>query len=919
MNVEGVARLGVHRTFRRFARKAPATLVALALAGVARAQVPSFEIPTLDADAALAAFSQQSQLQLVFDYDAVQGIRTHPVSGSLGVADALGRMLKCTGLAFEVVNERTISIVRDSKTRCESRKPARSHDVSRLNRGARARSEDSRPEDESHHLGRGAIDEIVVSAEKRDRSLQRSALAVTALDAHTLENQQPSDLRSLTTLIPNFQIGISSTQAAFDLALRGIVSTNRTEAADPAVAFHVDGFYSPRPQGATMLIHDLERLEVLRGPQGTLFGRNSNAGVINVVTAKPRLGQEFGAIDVTAGSYDLRRVKGHYNLPLGDTFALRASAHVEQRDGYIEFQPGSDVPAGTARYDDSNRLGVRLSGVWEPDDSWSVFASLERFADRGAGTVPVSLRPAPGERLRSALITSPGELDMKNDTLHLRTDYRFSAGESHDLELSYLFGWARMTRENVIDQDTGLALDPILRALPDPPLPATYDEERRTAESEFVSVQHEIQLKPLTEGPLEWIVGTFFYREDNSARVDFDIMDDRGGIPGVVDDGDVRFAQSFIQPNRSLAAWAGFGQLTWHAGARTRFTVGARYTEDTKRDVGGVILVCPAAGATIGDGGFILDGMPTQQIPMSPDPDSSEPVPGTCRVAMHNDANVDWSKVTYTARAEYDFSDALLGYTSTSTGYKSGVIQDGGTHAGPEEVVNYELGLKATLLDGAMAINNVGFFSNYSDILRARLEYDASGFQQLVTRNATRAHILGVESELLWKPVSDGTLQAVFTWLNAEYRDFPTVDTQYYVPTDPLSPVVNLRGNKLPFAPEITGALAYEHVIRLPNGARLVPRLQAKYQSEMFLTDFNRPSDRQSAYTRTDLGLRYETTDSWALEAYVLNLEDEAVKNNVDLRASRPGTGGVPGFPGVARAFFDAPRTYGVRLSMRFD
>ena len=144
---------------------------------------------------------------------------------------------------------------------------------------------------------------------------------------------------------------------------------------------------------------------------------------------------------------------------------------------------------------------------------------------------------------------------MKNDTLHLRTDYRFSAGDSHDLELSYLFGWARMTRENVIDQDTGLALDPILRALPDPPLPATYDEERRTAESEFVSVQHEIQLKPLTEGPLEWIVGTFFYREDNSARVDFDIMDDRGSIPGVVDDGDVRYAQSFIQPNRSLAAW----------------------------------------------------------------------------------------------------------------------------------------------------------------------------------------------------------------------------------------------------------------------------------------------------------------------------------------------------------------------------
>src|SRR5690349_24639938 len=102
--------MGVHRTFRRFVRRVPAALAALALAGVARAQAPSFEIPAQDADAALAAFSQQLQLQLVFDYDAVQGIRTHHVSGSLRVADALGRMLRCTGLAFEVVNERTISI-----------------------------------------------------------------------------------------------------------------------------------------------------------------------------------------------------------------------------------------------------------------------------------------------------------------------------------------------------------------------------------------------------------------------------------------------------------------------------------------------------------------------------------------------------------------------------------------------------------------------------------------------------------------------------------------------------------------------------------------------------------------------------------------------------------------------------------------
>jgi len=236
-----------------------------------------------------------------------------------------------------------------------------------------------------------------------------------------------------------------------------------------------------------------------------------------------------------------------------------------------------------------------------------------------------------------------------------------------------------------------------------------------------------------------------------------------------------------------------------------------------------------------------------------------------------------------------------------------------------ERIDALELGLKATLLDGEMAVNTVGFYSDYSDILRTRIEWDANGVHQQVTRNATRARIYGIESELLWKPAPDDVLQGVFTYLSAEYLDYPTVDTQYYLGSDPLSPVINLQGNKLPFAPEFTTALVYEHSFHVANGARLVPRLQTRYQSEMYLTDFNRPSDEQAAYTRTDLSLRYEPKTAWMIEAFVQNVEDEAVKNNVDLRGNQPGAGGIPGFAGVARAFFDPPRTYGVRAAYRFD
>jgi iron complex outermembrane receptor protein len=889
-------------------------LLAAASSAHAFPGLPEFRISAQDATSALDEFGTQAGRQLLFDYDAVQGVRTQAVSGVMPIEQALARMLRGTGLTFEVVNDRTISIVRERRV-ADRRRGTRERGAGRIAPRTTTAAGANGTQDETAGAAHvPGLDEIIITAQKRDEALQRSALAVTALPSENLQRQQVNDLRSITTLIPNLQIGTSSTQAAFDLALRGIVSTNRTEVGDAAVAFHVDGFYSPRPQGATMLIYDLDRLEALRGPQGTLFGRNSNAGVINVVTAKPELGRSFGALDVTYGNYDLQRIKGHLNLPLGDTFALRGAAFVERRDGYIAFLPGSNATASTPRYDDSDKFAYRLSGQWEPGEDWRLFASAERYADQGAGIIPVSLKPASGHRLRSALITSPGSLDMQNDTFHLRVDHAAPAG----VDLSYLFGWARMTRSNVSDQDVGLALDPDLRGLPDPPLSATYDEERRTEDSEFVSVQHELQIRPRDASTIDWIVGAFFYEENNSIRFDVDVFDDAGAVPGVADPGDKRFAQSFIQPDRKLSSWAGFGQLTWRLADATRASVGARYTEDMKQDRDGVNLICPSPDATIGDGGFVLDGIDTDDIPYAPDPDSSEPVAGTCRITARNDVRKQWSKITYMARVEHDFAPDVLGYVLTNTGFRSGVIQDGGTWADPEEVVNYELGLKARLMDGRMVLNNVAFYSDYSDILRARVEFDASGVHQLVTRNATRARILGFESELLWNPTSADVVQAVVTWLDAAFLDYPTVDTQYYVADDPLTPVINLQGNKLPFAPEYTAALVYEHAFSMPNGARLVPRLQTKYQSEMFLTDFNRPSDMQRAYTRTDVSVRYESADPWMVEAYVLNVEDEAVKNNVDLRGNQPGVGGVAGFPGVARAFLDAPRTWGLRAAYRF-
>ena len=624
------------------------------------------------------------------------------------------------------------------------------------------------------------------------------------------------------------------------MSLRGIVSTNRTELGDPAVAFHVNGFYSPRPQGATTLLYDLERIEVLRGPQGTLFGRNANAGVINVSTAKPNFVQSSGAIDLTRGNFDLYRIKGHVNAALDETFAVRAAAYLERRDGFIEFQDGSEVDAGSARYDNSDKTAFRLSARWQPLESIEIFVSGEQFIDQGAGTIPVLTDPRPGTELRSALVDSAGLLDLKNTTFHGRIDFT----PVDWFQISYLGGWGRMSRTNTSDNDVGF--NPQDR----------FQQEHRTHSSTFLSQSHEVQLRTMGLERFDVLIGGFFYREENDIRFDIDINDDPDGdgIP------DQYWAMSFIQPDRTLDSYAAFGQATFHILESLRITGGARYTSDSKADVGGRNLVCTDFGATFDGGGLNLNNR--NDIPFAPNLFGDTPHPdGTCGSFpgnIGNDVEETWERLTWMGRIEWDPAERWLIYGMVNTGFKSGVIQDGGATADPELVTNFELGIRAGLFGGALNISQTAFFSDYTDILRSRAEVQADGSQQLVTRNATEAQIFGFETELQWLITGDDRFQLALSYLNAQYRDFPNIDNVLFATNDPLSPIVNLEGNRLPFSPEFSVAAVYEHTFAFDFGY-ITPRVQTQFQTAMFLSDFNRQSDKQDAFIRTDLSVRYES------------------------------------------------------------
>ena len=211
--------------------------------------------------------------------------------------------------------------------------------------------------------GELTIEEVIVTATRVETNLMTTSIAVSAFDQDTLNKNGVRDIRDASDLVPNFDVTFSPVDSGVQLTMRGINSNNFTELGDPSVAFHVDGVYSPRPQGATALMFDLERLEVMRGPQGTLFGRNSAAGSVNVIPAKPSQEGVFGTLGAEMGNRNQVAVLGTLNLPVTDTIALRANFFAEQRDGYAHQDSGTK---------DLNGIGNQgPDGIPDMDQRWN--------------------------------------------------------------------------------------------------------------------------------------------------------------------------------------------------------------------------------------------------------------------------------------------------------------------------------------------------------------------------------------------------------------------------------------------------------------------------------------------------------------------------------------------------------------------
>ena len=731
-------------------------------------------------------------------------------------------------------------------------------------------------------LAADTITEVIVTGTKRATSLQRTPIAITALSAATLQDNHVQTMLDVVSLVPGFQATAQGDHGVTTMTLRGIGNDSaKTQYADPEVASFVDNVYSPRAEGATALMFDIEAIEVLRGPQGTLWGRNSTVGAVNIQTVKPELNSKSGFVEGGIGDYNRYGARGAFNVPLSETAALRLGFVHEQHDGYVDYQQFPGVPLATQRaafvaaggdiaafrpinanqfavgdqkYSAQNQTAFRASLLWHitPKLKWNV--SYEKFADRGTPSANLMQQPRAGQDHWSIL--SDSKPWIKRDSHNVRSRMEYQVND--DMALHYIAGFSKYQGSMRFDQDGGANVPTSIRS-------GAVWQEHTTTDSNYRSHSQEVELQSLGTKTVDWQLGMYYAAEKNDIRFDIPIFSG-------TQEGTVNWQGSFIQPEETVESKAVFGQATWNVSNALHLTGGLRYTRDRRENKGGRAYTW-RYDATV------------PQTPLNPSMDPRVPGQGFAADVPGNDGVFKGGKATGLLRLNYDINKDNMVYASVATGYKSGGVQDRGLPYAPETLTNYEFGTKSTFMGGKVKLNNAVFYSDFKDFQFNSPVNFADGSRGLSITNAEGATVYGFESELAAKLTPNDRLSVTFAVLKAKLGALVAGSNDYTLPActvdTRIATCLDVSGNKMPHAPTFSTTVQYQHTFNLGNGASLVPRITARYETDAELSVFNLgPEDRQKAHGTADVGLRYQTSNGWWVDGFVRNVSDAKVKTS---------------------------------------
>lgn len=745
----------------------------------------------------------------------------------------------------------------------------------------------------------GGLDTITVTAQRRSENLQNAAIAITAVGAEQLVRAGVSDTTQLTQVAPSLQVG-SIAGSANTFYLRGVGNFTTNSLSDSAVSFNVDGVPFARSQAAHGAFYDLERVEVLKGPQGILYGRNSTGGAINVITAKPKIGEFGGYVQGEYGNFNAYKAIAAVNVPVGENSALRVSGTVAGRDGYYSDGTGDDdLKAVRAQF--ATRLGdsVRLS----------IGADYAYQGGVGPGSTIAGFD-------RSKRI---GLLDPRADAVYAST-YTFLAGNFlHPLPDAQFPPYNDNKFWGVYAQadiDTPVGTLTIL-----PAFRQTKLNQRSYAPSfDYFDVMDskqtsvEVRLASDKGRLVDYLLGAFYMNEDTE---EFPIYNQQYFVGGGL----------FGSNTKSFAV---FGQLTLNVSDRLRLTGGARYTIDRKKallDVINLGVVCPASfvgGACLGTPAIREDQFP--QIAYGPDGQLIPVQPwgpsGAILQASPNLITPDmtFKKPTFRVGVEFDAADQSLLYATFETGFKSGGYFStiGNPVFQPETIDAFTIGSKNRFADNRIQLNVEGFYWIYKDQQVSHLSSNSLGGVEFITENVGRTKIWGFEVDARFRVAPRTTLSATAQYLNATYKDFvyfnpaatgvPTTGCPVSGPSAGLYRV-DCSGRRSPNSPEWTLFGSVEQVIPAGNG-EFVVNVDARYQSGTFTGFEQLPSQYQDGYAVVNAQVRYEFANpKVTISAFVNNLFDVDV-SGFSLPNARAGAA-------LVIESLRPPRTFGVR--MRYD
>ncbi|MFT6957034.1 MAG: iron complex outermembrane receptor protein [Halieaceae bacterium] len=721
------------------------------------------------------------------------------------------------------------------------------------------------------------LEEVVVTARKREESVQSTPVSMVAFSEMALEARSISSFKQIGEIAPNIEIngGIpNGGGSATQIFIRGVGQDDYSFPNEPGVGLYIDGVYISRSAASDFGFMDIERIEILRGPQGTLYGRNTIGGAVKIVTNKPT-GETGGRVGLTLGNYDRVDAYVNYEMPLSETVAAKFAIASFNRDGLGENLIGQDLS-------EEDELNLRVALRWQPSDTMDVLFSADYMTQEQAGPAGSMVRFGGLDEGTDGLVNgilapkTAAELGLESPfdvygeayvkTLDDCDDCVFDSGGTVETRDDADIWGMSLT----VNKDYGSMQLQSITAIRDYDIDIRRDSEHTPFDivqvdnpELFTQYSQEFQFTgQAMSDRLDWVAGFYGLYEDGESELFAPLLS------GLFDEIGLDLT-ALINTDYEAYSVAAYAEGTYHLSDRLGITLGGRFTHDDKEYIYG--LSRPESGA----------------VPLPPET-----------------LEENWTEFLPKLGIEFQQTDDLLWYGNASRGYKAGgynsrALSGNAPKAYDPEYINaFEAGVKSTLFNNTLILNGAIFYNDYQDIQLLAVLDLGGGNVETVIENAGEATIIGGELEFQWAPVAQFNMSGGIGLLDSEYDDIGASASSAGITED----------NKLINAPELSANLSAEYIFTIGQGD-LTVRADMVYRDEQYRDAVNTPELMAESYSIWNGRMTYTPpSQNWEIAAFVTNITDELyVANGVEVLGL-----------GYVEAYYNRPREWGLSFSMNF-